>query len=151
MNKILTHCLLVLCLLSATAVAEIYKWKDADGKVHYTDNPLEKPDAEKITLQINSYEHVTISDAETASNTSQTKASKRVIMYSTAWCGYCKKAKKYFQENNIAYTEYDIEKDSAARQKYNELGGRGVPVILVGPKRMNGFSVEAFARIYKNE
>lgn len=148
MNKAIAHCLLVLCLLSTAVLAEIYKWKDADGKVHYTDNALEKPEAEKITLQINSYEHVTISDADTAS-APETKSSKHVTIYSTARCVYCKKAKQYFQANNIAYTDYDIEKDQAARQKYNELGGRGVPVILVGPKRMDGFSVESFLKIYK--
>lgn len=31
--------LLLAMLLAAPAVAEIYQWKDADGKVHFTDQP----------------------------------------------------------------------------------------------------------------
>ena len=71
-------------------------------------------------------------------------------MYSTDWCGYCKKARKYFGRNGISFTDYDIEKDAEARKRYQEIGAAGVPVILVGNKRMNGFSEGAFERIYSN-
>lgn len=40
-----------------------------------------------------------------------------VIMYCTPWCPDCPKARKWFQENNIEYTEVDISRDlSTARQ-----------------------------------
>jgi glutaredoxin-like YruB-family protein len=71
-------------------------------------------------------------------------------MYSTAWCGYCKKARKYFTSKGIAFIEYDIEKNARAKRDYDALGGKGVPVILVGKKRMNGFSPQGFDRIYKS-
>ncbi|MFT5419606.1 MAG: glutaredoxin-like YruB-family protein [Candidatus Endobugula sp.] len=69
-------------------------------------------------------------------------------MYSTAWCGYCKKARKYFTSKGIAFIEYDIEKNARAKRDYDALGGKGVPVILVGKKRMNGFSPQGFDRLY---
>lgn len=46
-------------------------------------------------------------------------------------------------------TEYDIEKDAQARREYDALGARGVPVILVGKKRMNGFSAAGFEKLYR--
>lgn len=58
-------------------------------------------------------------------------------MYTTSWCPYCRQAREYFRDNGIPFVEYDIEKDAAARRRYDALGGRGVPVILVGDCRMN--------------
>ena len=69
-------------------------------------------------------------------------------MYSTTWCGVCKKAKRYFKSKKIPFTEYDIEKSEQAAREFKKLRGRGVPVILVGDSRMNGFSVKNFDRLY---
>ena len=66
------------------------------------------------------------------------KASVR--MYATSWCPYCAKARAYFARRNITYVEVDIEKSREGRAEYDKLGARGVPVILVGAQRMNGFS-----------
>jgi thioredoxin reductase (NADPH) len=37
-----------------------------------------------------------------------------IIVYSTVWCPDCKRAKKFFGEQRIPYTNIDIEKDSEA-------------------------------------
>jgi glutaredoxin len=63
-----------------------------------------------------------------------------VKMYATSWCPYCAKARAYFARRNIAYVEVDIEKSKEGRAEYERLGARGIPVIFVGPQRMNGFS-----------
>jgi glutaredoxin len=69
-------------------------------------------------------------------------------MYSTSWCGYCKKARKHFELKKIPYREYDIERSKKAALEYKKLNGRGVPVILIGKRRMNGFSANTFDKIY---
>jgi glutaredoxin len=63
-----------------------------------------------------------------------------VKMYATSWCPYCAKARAYFARRGITYVEVDIEKSREGRAEYDKLGARGVPVILVGSQRMNGFS-----------
>jgi glutaredoxin len=73
---------------------------------------------------------------------------KRAIMYSASWCGVCKKAKRYFEENGITYTEYDVEKSAKGEAEFKRLGAKGVPVILVGNRRMNGFSVDGFEKLF---
>lgn len=125
--------------------AEIYKWTDDQGRVHYGDSPKKEDHAKKINATINSYTSVTYSKIEPK----YSSGPKIVTMYGTSWCRYCKEARKYFQQNGIAYTEYDIEKDMRAKSRYDQIGGKGVPVILVGEKRMNGFSTQGFERIYK--
>lgn len=134
--------LLLLCM-SGIVRAEIYKWTDDQGRTHFGDIESEHYDAEAVTVEVNSYEHVTYSSLGKA-----IPGSEKVQMFSTAWCGYCKKAKTYFKSQGIDFVEYDIEKDVSAKRRYDALGGKGVPVIVVGTKRMNGFSVTGFKRIY---
>jgi glutaredoxin len=67
-----------------------------------------------------------------------------VVMYATSWCPYCAKARAYFGKKGIAYTEYDVEKSPSAKAEFRRLGGRGVPLILVGREKMSGFSEEGF-------
>ena len=63
----------------------------------------------------------------------------RVVMYATAWCGYCKKARQYFTDNGIEFVEYDIEKDRAAKRDYDTLLGSGTPLLYQGYTRVVGF------------
>ena len=128
--------------LPNTAFAEIFKWVDDNGKVHYTDKRPAAHDSEKIEVKINTYKAVTYSK-------SKFDTGRKVVMYSTSWCAYCKKAKRYFNKHGIRFIEYDIEKNPEARKKFKEMGGTGVPVILVGKKRMNGFSETGFEKIYR--
>lgn len=44
--------------------------------------------------------------------------------------------------------EYDIEKNALAKIQYDAMGASGVPVILVGGRRMNGFSEQGFTQLY---
>ncbi|MGS2718436.1 glutaredoxin domain-containing protein [Eionea flava] len=150
---------LLLITISVSISAEVYKWVDEKGQVHYGDNPNEQE--KKTAVNISSNESVTYSDApdmsakpskgSPAQPSSKAKASgKKVTMYSTSWCGYCKKARKYFQSKGIPFVEYDIEKNASAKRDYDAIGGRGVPVIVVGKKRMSGFSQKGFDRFYNN-
>ncbi len=135
-------------LQSGLASAEIYTWKDAQGKVHFGDRPTENDKAQAVNVRINTFESVTY---ESLGKGVPEPAARRgkVVMYATQWCGVCKQARRYFNDNNIPFTEYDIDNDPKARQRFDALNGKGVPVIVVGKRRMNGFSAEGFERIYQ--
>ena len=75
----------------------------------------------------------------------------KVVMYATDWCPYCAKARAYFRTNGIDYIEHDIEKSPAGRAGYQQLGGRGVPLILVGEQRMSGFAEARFDELYASK
>jgi len=79
-----------------------------------------------------------------AAQSAQPQPAQEVVMYATAWCPYCAKARAYFARTGTAYTEYDIEKSADARAEFKRLGGRGVPLILVGNEKMAGFNELAF-------
>lgn len=68
-------------------------------------------------------------------------ADKKVIIYSTPTCGYCKMAKEYFAENNVEFEEIDVAADLDKRQEMMEKTGQlGVPVIQIGDEIVVGFN-----------
>ena len=140
--------LAMMLALAAMANAEIFKWVDADGKTHFGDQKPETVVAETLDFEINTFQGVEI-DQRYISTGSNDGDQQTVIMYSTSWCGYCKQARRYFRSNSINFREYDIEKNSAAAKKFKRLGGKGVPLIVVGDNKMSGFSQSGFESIYR--
>lgn len=63
----------------------------------------------------------------------------QVIMYSTAWCPVCARARRYFSQHGIRYTELDVENDPRAWQEYRQYPGDGVPLIVIGERARRGF------------
>ncbi|MBI2046512.1 MAG: glutaredoxin family protein [Parcubacteria group bacterium] len=68
---------------------------------------------------------------------------KNVSIYTTPTCGYCRMAKDFFKEHNIAYTEYNVAEDADKRKEMIEKSGQmGVPVIYIGDEMVIGFNEE---------
>jgi glutaredoxin-like YruB-family protein len=147
---------LVLVLLAfPQAYGEMYQWVDENGVVTFKDTPP-PPSGKRRKVKI-----YNDSDFDLAPPTRESPAKSgdgrkamqpqsgrkvrftgTVEIYVTEWCGYCRKAQSYLQSKGVPYIAYDIENDSSAKKRHRELGGRGVPLIIVGSKKMNGFSRE---------
>jgi len=130
-----------LLIISQNSYGEIYKWIDRNGNIQFTDKkPPEGMTAEQLKLKINSISNAHIPVAV---------STVQVIIYSARWCPVCKRARRYFKQQGIAYKEYDIENSAKGRADYKRMRGRGVPIILVNKQRINGFSRTSFEKIYK--
>ncbi|MBD3778610.1 MULTISPECIES: mycoredoxin [unclassified Cellulomonas] len=59
-------------------------------------------------------------------------AAGTVTMYSTTWCGYCRRLKTQLDSAGIAYSEVDIEQqpDAAAFVEQVNGGNQTVPTVL---------------------
>ncbi|HEX4953459.1 MAG TPA: glutaredoxin family protein [Thermoanaerobaculia bacterium] len=63
-----------------------------------------------------------------------------VVVYTTSWCGYCKKTLRLLAQLGAPYVEKDIEKDPRANAEYRAKGGQGgVPLIDIDGNRIEGF------------
>ena len=73
---------------------------------------------------------------------------KNVTIYSTPTCSFCKMAKQYFTENNVAYTEIDVAADEVAREKMFTISKQmGVPVIDIDGEVTVGFNKPKLAQL----
>jgi glutaredoxin len=77
-------------------------------------------------------------------------AGQKVVMYSAQWCGYCKRAAAYLRKRGIPFENVDVENTSRGVREYAQLGGRGVPIILVGGDRMDGYDEGSLAAMLAN-
>lgn len=144
-------------LLSAVSPAQnLYKSVGPDGRVVYSDQPPAEGRLEK-TMQFKNLPSSSL-PASASSQLDQLRKQKarqqaavqgdQVVMYTTAWCGYCKKAKAYLASKGISYQEFDIETERGMAA-YAQAGGEGgVPLLLFKGERVKGFSVAAYDEIF---
>jgi glutaredoxin len=151
---IITILLFLIFLLPASSAvsAEIYKWKDKDGHIIFSDTPP-PPGVEEV--EIKKFKEETTERPKTKGDTPRTKGEgireKRsygninVIMYMTSWCPYCVKARQYIRSLNVNLMEYDVEKDkSKGEEMLRKSGGsKGVPLIDVEGIIIKGYSPSA--------
>ncbi|MCF7908468.1 MAG: glutaredoxin family protein [Candidatus Omnitrophica bacterium] len=63
-----------------------------------------------------------------------------VKVYSTKTCPYCVMVKDYLTSKSIAYQNFDVSQDAAAREEMVKISGQmGVPVISIDGKIIIGF------------
>ena len=134
----------VLILCASTSVeAGMYRWVDEAGQVHFGDRPPTDAQSSEVRIRINTYQGASVEALDRA-----LAAERDVVIYTASWCHVCTDAKRYFRANDIQYVEYDVETSAKGKRDFARMNGRGVPIILVGRKRLNGFSPVAFERAY---
>lgn len=130
---------LAFILCAGPAGAEIYRWTDAQGKVHFSS---QKPAGERAETYHGSGSVSFVGGGSTA-------RAATVRMFVTQACPYCKKAKAYLNQRGTPFEELDIERSQRAKAEYDRLGGKGVPLTVVGEQRLNGFSADGLEQMLK--
>lgn len=64
-----------------------------------------------------------------------------IVMYSTAWCGYCQRARNLFERKGVAVREIKVDEDPADRDTMLKRSGgrRTVPQIFIGERHVGGY------------
>jgi glutaredoxin-like YruB-family protein len=66
---------------------------------------------------------------------------KKVVIYSTPTCPYCKRAKEYLSRKGISYTDIDVAQDKEkAKEMVQKSGQMSVPVIMIDDEIVVGFN-----------
>lgn len=68
-------------------------------------------------------------------------ATPEVVMYSTAWCGYCQRARGLLQRKGVQIREIKVDEEPGQRDvMINKSGGRRtVPQIFIGERHVGGY------------
>lgn len=73
---------------------------------------------------------------------------KKVIVFSTPSCSWCRKLKGYLKKNKIRFTDVDVSRDQkAARDMMRKTGQRGVPQMWIDNQPVVGFDKAKIDRI----
>jgi glutaredoxin-like YruB-family protein len=73
---------------------------------------------------------------------------KKVIIYTTPSCVFCKMTKKFFNVHKIEYEEKDVLSDLKAREEmFKKSGQMGVPVIDVEGEIVIGYDPDTLSKL----
>jgi glutaredoxin len=143
-----------------SAWGEIYQWTDKNGNVVFSDTPPPGKEAKIKQLkeegvytapprEETAKPEIKNENRNAAPSQDQEREAKRkkrirdvnVVMYSTNWCGYCKKAREYINSLGANLIEYNIEEDkSRGDEMLKKSGSRSIPVIDVEGIIIRGYS-----------
>jgi glutaredoxin len=137
------------------ATAQVFKWTDENGKIHYGDKPPDHVKKQDVKINVMSFGGPPEIDEWTAilkrppavrgyATTGETGA---LTMYSATWCGPCRRAKAHLAEKGIAYRDVDIDDSESNKAEFKSYGGGGVPLFIAGKKRMRGFNPEGLDKL----
>lgn len=72
----------------------------------------------------------------------------KVKVYTSSSCPYCNMVKKFLREHGVKFKEINIsKKPNAARELAKKTGQVGVPVTIIGNKKVIGFNKEKLKKI----
>lgn len=70
-----------------------------------------------------------------------------IEIYSSDKCLECKKAKEYFDENNLEYIEHNVFKVIEAKRELIRMGYMSLPVIIINGNHVLGFDLNRIKKL----
>lgn len=130
--------IVLLACTATTAVAQLYKWIDKDGKVTYSDVP--PPKDAKDVRQKNYGDNVAPSDDLPFAVKEAIKRNP-VTLFANACGEPCDKARALLGTRGIPFTDRNPETDQSAKDALTEAsGGLSVPTLTIGARVLKGFA-----------
>jgi glutaredoxin len=118
------------------AAAQLYQWKDAQGRMVYSDQP---PPPSIRNAQQKSFKGSVIEGGESyAAKTAREKYP--VTLYASACGAPCDQARQLLADRGIPFSNKDPQASPEAQADLQKLTGRlSVPVLVVGSDKIDGF------------
>jgi glutaredoxin len=136
-----------------------YRYQGADGSLHFVDSLERVPEALRASAR------AIAMAAEPARSTPPTPsrpssapsarpfervaslpaarrppAAAEVVVYTTSWCGWCRKTLAWLDERGVSYENRDIERSDAWRDELVEkTGSVSIPVVEIDGQLVRGF------------
>lgn len=137
--------ILLLCCIAAglAQAAELYRWVDADGKVHYTDQP---PPASARKVEEKKLGAGSSIDTSQLPYAMQQAIKKSPVTLYANECGEpCTQAREHLGKRGIPYTGKNPETTPADAEALKKLvGATIVPVLVVGASVSKGYEKGAW-------
>jgi glutaredoxin len=137
-----------------------YKIVEANGTVRFTSNLSEvpvdqRPKAERLAMSPSksgarrpaaaprreTKQLAAAQEMQPPAARARSGGDHEVVLYTTSWCGWCKRTRSWLDGKGVEYTDHDVERDAAAAAEMRELtgGDTGVPVVVIDGEVIQGF------------
>lgn len=124
----------VLLALTAPASAEIYRWVDSDGRVHFGDQPPRDVD------RVRQLPKQTLPETTQAAKLREVVRKAPVTLFITDCGAPCNQATALLQGRGIPFTSRQVDKDPEAVKSLRQLIGQlQVPTLKIGDNVQKGF------------
>ena len=136
--------LFLCCCIAASLAqaAELYRWVDADGKVHYTD---QQPPASAKKVEEKNLSSSTINTSELPYATRQAIKKSPVTLYANDCGEPCKQARDHLAQRGIPYATKNPQTSPADAEALKKLVGElYIPVLVVGSSTSKGYEKGAW-------
>jgi glutaredoxin len=130
--------LLLILLALPTMAAGVYRWTDAQGNVHYSDQPPPPGIKNATQKDIKSAK----GESSPSQEMQQAKLKNPVTLYITATCGaHCERAKAHLAKRGIPYTSKDPSTSVDANEALRKGNAQArVPTLMIGNEKLEGYA-----------
>lgn len=129
-----------LLLLSGVAVAQVYKWVDAKGVTHYSD----QPPPEQKNVQVRTASVGASGGPELPYELALAARNAPVTLYTTPNCNACDAARAMLQSRGIPYSERSVTTAEDVDRLKAAGGSDSLPFLSVGRRKLSGFESGAW-------
>lgn len=160
MTTILRSAVCVLSFaISMTASADtVFKAVGPDGEITYSDKPpadrarantleFRNLPSSPLPAQVLRFREQLEKSAEGRISAAHAPRAGNVALFTASWCGHCKRAKAHLAAAQINSVEYDIESADGMRAFIGAGGSGGVPLLVAGDRRVQGYSPAAYEQL----
>lgn len=124
---------------ACAASAQVYRWKDENGRVHITDTPP-PPSARDVRTRSSSADGNTAAAASGQSYAVQLAAKNfPVTLYSAPNCLPCAPARKLLNARGVPFREVSVVQQEQFEELKKVAGDLSVPTLSVGASVQKGF------------
>lgn len=120
----------------------VYKWTDAQGRVHYGDSAPSTGHPAAVRLPAE------VPRQEDAGAVEPAARVVDVTLYTASWCRACRQVRAFLDAKGIPYREWDVEKTDYGESRYRALGGGELPLITVDGEVLRAFDERRFLYLW---
>ncbi len=135
----------------------VYKVVGPDGEITYSDKPpanrargdtleFRNLPSSPLPAEVLRFREQLEKSAQGRVSAARAPRTSDVALFTASWCSHCKRAKAHLAAAQVRYFEYDIESAEGMRAFINAGVSRGVPLLVAGDQRVQGYSVAAYDR-----
>ncbi len=141
-----------------------YRYTDDQGRIHFVQGPGDVPsryrkdaDTLEVTSELIRPEQPSAAPArprqrafayDPAQEPQRHQGNAEVVIYTTTWCGWCRKTLAWLDARGVDYDNRDIESDPRAREELiAKTGSTSIPVVEVDGRIIRGYSPGKMQRL----